>query len=64
VLHEEVPVVDIRTRPYREATVTVELVTTEQPVSTELQHEHIQVETDTIAGDSPCRPPLFDQQRA
>ncbi len=45
--------VDIRTRPYREATVTVELVTTEQPVSTELQHEHIQVETDATAGDSP-----------
>jgi stress response protein YsnF len=53
VLHEEVPVVDIRTRPYQEVTVTVELVTTEQPVSTELQHEHIQVETDTAAGDAP-----------
>jgi len=53
VLHEEVPVVDIRARPYQEATVTVELVTTEQPVSTEPQHEHIQVETDTTAGDAP-----------
>jgi len=53
VLHEEVPVVDIRTRPYQEATITVELVTTEQPLTTELQHEHIQVETDTTAGDAP-----------
>ncbi len=53
VLHEEVPGVDIHTRPYPEATVTVELVTTEQPVSTEPQHEHIQVETDTTAGDAP-----------
>ena len=38
-------------RGYQEATVTVELVTTEQPVTTELQHEHIQVETDTSASD-------------
>ncbi len=53
VLHEEVPVVDLRTRPYQEVTVTVELVTTEQPVSTELQREHIQVETDTTAVDPP-----------
>jgi len=53
VLYEEVPVVDIRARPYQEATVTVELVTTEQPVSTELQREHIQVETDRTASDAP-----------
>ncbi len=53
VLHEEVPVVDLRTRPYQEVTVTAELVTTEQPVSTELQREHIQVETDTTAVDPP-----------
>ncbi len=53
VLHEEVPVVDLRTRPYQEVTVTVELVTTQQPVSTELQREHVQVETDTTAGDPP-----------
>jgi len=52
VLHEEVPVVNIRTRPYQEATVTVGLVTTEQPLTTELQHEHIQVETATTAGDA------------
>ncbi len=52
VLHEEVPVVDIRTRPYQEAP-SPRAGDHRQPVSTELQHEHIQVETDTTAGDAP-----------
>jgi len=57
VLREEVPVIDMRTRPYEEVTVTVELVTNEEPITTELATEHIHVKTDRAGGDDPEAPP-------
>jgi uncharacterized protein (TIGR02271 family) len=57
VLREEVPVIDMRTRPYEEVTVTVELVTNEEPITTELATEHIHVKTDRAGGGDPEAPP-------
>ena len=44
-LGEEVPVLTITARPYELATVTVELVTGEQPITTDLQAERVVVQT-------------------
>lgn len=44
-LFEEVPVLTMSTRPYELATVTVELVTGEQPITTDLQAERVVVQT-------------------
>jgi len=46
VLLEEVPVVEMMTRPYERATVTVEVVTLEQPITTQLDHERVAVQTE------------------
>jgi len=56
VLFEEVPVIDLRTRPYEEVTLTVELVTNEEPITTELDSEHIQVKTYRTANGDPPAP--------
>jgi len=56
VLCEEVPVIDVRIRPYEEVTVTVELVTNEEAITTELDREHLQVETDRPDDDGPQPP--------
>ncbi len=44
-LLEEVPVLTMTTRAYELATVTVELVTGEQPITTDLQAERVVVQT-------------------
>ncbi len=56
VLREEVPVIDVRIRPYEEVTVTVELVTNEEAITTELDREHIQIDTDYPDEDGPQPP--------
>lgn len=47
----------MRTHPYEEVTVTVELVTNEEPITTELATEHIHVKTDRAGGGDPEAPP-------
>ena len=43
VLHEEVPVVSVTTQAYERVTVSVETVTTEEVLRTELRTEHASV---------------------
>jgi len=45
VLHEEVPVVQMSSRPYEQVTITVEQVTSEQTITAELDHEQVEVHT-------------------
>lgn len=43
VLSEEVPVVDVRARPYERVTVTTETVSSERQVTLELGHEEVEI---------------------
>ena len=51
VLSEEVPVVQLETRPYERVTVRVDAEVGEQVVSGTVSQEHAEVVTETAAGD-------------
>jgi uncharacterized protein (TIGR02271 family) len=48
VLSEEVPVVELRTRPYEQVTVDVETVTDQQPVSATVGRELADISTTSV----------------
>lgn len=49
VLSEEVPVVEVRARPYERVTVTAEAVSGEQDVTLDLAREEVEVSTEASA---------------
>jgi uncharacterized protein (TIGR02271 family) len=66
VLREEVPVVQVQTRPYEQVTVTVEQVQDQRQVSVELGRERVEVDVDPqvrVVGEAAGADPQRTRER-